>query len=325
MAGNRVPTRHGLGDPERREAGPAPDFELVRPYVGALVDQDGDDAAAVSDGAPMPAASDRPTMELGAVPLVDDDTALVPVVVVSRWRANSVPIGIAVMALLVTVGLVGAYVGFSSSPKPVSMPAPVVPAGLPNVPMPSSGPSTSLSPSAVAATTSRPAGAGPGTAHHSPHASASAAKPSAGPSTPSPAPSSTTPQFPPQAAVTGTIVGLGGKCIDNNGAVNGNGNHIQIYDCNGTVAQVWTWQSNGTLQVMGQCLQVTGTNSGALAELWDCNGSSTEVWRSSRRGSIINAASGLCLEVPGSNTNNGTQLDIAGCNRQSNQRWTLQH
>ncbi|HEY2795543.1 MAG TPA: ricin-type beta-trefoil lectin domain protein [Micromonosporaceae bacterium] len=322
MAGNRVPARHGLGDPERREAGPAPEFELVRPYVGGIVDAEPDTAEETPGTGPRHAASDRPTAELGAVPGLDDDTALVPIVVLSRWRANAVPLGIAAVALLVAAGLIWAYVGFSSPPKPTAMPAPMVPAGLPNVPMPSSEPSAPASPT-PAATTARPAGGAPGTVHHSPHASASKAVPSAHPSTPPATTTPTTPQFPPQTAFTGTIVGLGDKCLDNNGAVNGNGNRIQIYDCNGSAAQVWTWESNGTLRVQGQCLQVTGTNNGALAELWDCNGSSTEVWRTSRRGTIVNNASGLCLEVPGFNTNNGTQLDIASCDRQSNQRWTV--
>jgi hypothetical protein len=322
MANDRRGPRHAVGDPERREAGPAPDFELVRPYVGAVVDQDPEEPAA-DPGRPIRDGADPPTVEMGAVPPVDDVTALVPVIVTGRWRARLVPISVAAAAIVVAVLLVVAYVGFSGSPAPVSMPDQVVPAGLPSVPMPSPSPSPSASPSASTA----PVHAAPtprATKHHS--APSPSTSPSA-PASPSPqqAPSATVPQFPPAAPFTGAIVGLAGKCLDDNGAVNGDGNRIQLYSCNGSAAQVWTWQTDGTLQVVGKCLQVTGVGAGGLAELWDCDGSPSEVWHATRHGGIVNAAADLCLEVPGSNTNDGTQLDLASCSRQANQRWTEQH
>jgi len=60
----------------------------------------------------------------------------------------------------------------------------------------------------------------------------------------------------------GPIRGIGGKCIDDAGAGANNGNAIQTWICNGTSAQNWMWNSgDGTLQVLGKCMDVTGGGS----------------------------------------------------------------
>jgi hypothetical protein len=38
---------------------------------------------------------------------------------------------------------------------------------------------------------------------------------------------------------------------------------------------------------------------------------------------LVNSNSGLCVEVPGFSTSNGTQLDTWGCNGGTNQEWVL--
>ena len=49
---------------------------------------------------------------------------------------------------------------------------------------------------------------------------------------------------------------------------------MQVYTCNGTSAQNWTPEPNGTLQALGKCLDVTGggTANGTLVDLNACNG-----------------------------------------------------
>ena len=82
--------------------------------------------------------------------------------------------------------------------------------------------------------------------------------------------------------------------------------------------------SNGTVQVYGKCLDITGasTANGALIELWQCNGGANQQWQASN-GELVNPASGKCLDDPGSNTANGTQLDLWTCNGGANQQWHL--
>ena len=66
-----------------------------------------------------------------------------------------------------------------------------------------------------------------------------------------------------------------------------------------TPNQQWTVASNGTLQVYGKCLDITGasTANGTLVELWDCNGGGNQQWQASN-GELVNPASGKCLDDP---------------------------
>jgi beta-glucanase (GH16 family) len=70
------------------------------------------------------------------------------------------------------------------------------------------------------------------------------------------------------------VKGFGGLCLDDRAAATGNGNPVQIYTCNGTGAQQWTYVTAGTtLRVLGKCLDIPGgaTASGTKLQIWDCN------------------------------------------------------
>lgn len=82
----------------------------------------------------------------------------------------------------------------------------------------------------------------------------------------------------PAQAATGAITGLAGKCVDIAAANSANGTAIQLYDCNGSGAQQWTTNADGSLQALGKCLDVTAasTADGAQIQLYDCNGSGAQ-------------------------------------------------
>ena len=73
-----------------------------------------------------------------------------------------------------------------------------------------------------------------------------------------------------------------GKCMDITAAGTANGTKVQLYDCNGTGAQTWQAQSNGTLRnpASGRCLDATGPSSadGTRLQIWDCFGSGNQLW-----------------------------------------------
>jgi len=85
--------------------------------------------------------------------------------------------------------------------------------------------------------------------------------------------------------------------------------------------------ADGALQVLGKCLttQGDGIAAGTLIVLWTCNGNSSEHWIARSDGSLINVRSGMqtCLDDPGGNTANGTQLQLAACASSSDQQWAL--
>jgi hypothetical protein len=114
-------------------------------------------------------------------------------------------------------------------------------------------------------------------------------------------------------------------CVDDNQSSRANGTKIQIYGCNGTGAQRWTVNSNGTLTDLGKCMDVnhSGTTNGTLVQLWDCNGTGAQQWQTGSNGSLVNPQSGKCLDDPGSTTTQGTQLQIYTCNGTNAQRWSI--
>jgi hypothetical protein len=126
-------------------------------------------------------------------------------------------------------------------------------------------------------------------------------------------------------ATTGPIASaLASKCMDVNTGATTNGTKVQVYDCNASVAQQWSVQSDGTIRNQGKCLDLyNGSGNGALLEIWDCNGGWNQQWKSGANQSLVNPTSGRCVDIPGWNTTNGTQLEVWDCNGGSNQRWTL--
>ena len=125
---------------------------------------------------------------------------------------------------------------------------------------------------------------------------------------------------PPAGQVTS---GMAGKCLDDFNGSATNGTKADLWDCNPTGAQQWTY-TNGTLQINGKCLDITGGNTanGTLAEIWDCNNGTNQQWETVN-GALVNPASGKCLDDPGFATTNGTQLDIWDCDNGANQQWTV--
>jgi hypothetical protein len=126
----------------------------------------------------------------------------------------------------------------------------------------------------------------------------------------------------PASARTGIIVGDGGRCLDLNGAVPSDGNHIQMFDCNGTDAQTWTFQTDGTLRVKGQCAQQT---SDAEVHITGCDARTAEQWRAGPNGALLNLSSGGCLTDPDNGGANFTRVTVTLCTggAAGNQRWTI--
>ena len=76
------------------------------------------------------------------------------------------------------------------------------------------------------------------------------------------------------------ITNANGLCLDVRSSSTANGNPVQIYTCNGTAAQQWTYvEAGSTLHVLGKCLDITGggTANGTKVQLWDCNNTGAQV------------------------------------------------
>ncbi|WP_020131448.1 ricin-type beta-trefoil lectin domain protein [Streptomyces sp. 303MFCol5.2] len=128
------------------------------------------------------------------------------------------------------------------------------------------------------------------------------------------------------ASRSGSFAGLAGKCLDVAGGATANGTAVQLYDCNGSAAQRWTVQPDGSLQALGKCLDVVGgsTADGAKTQLYDCNGTGAQRWSyNATTGDVVNTAANKCLDVTDNSSANGARGQIWSCTGSANQKWQL--
>ena len=111
------------------------------------------------------------------------------------------------------------------------------------------------------------------------------------------------------------------RCFDDPMSVTTNGTQPIIWDCSGAPNQRWA-VGGGTIRVLGKCLDAPiGATPGVKVQLWDCNGGSNQQWTINTDGTVRGVASGLCLDVTGNATANGTLVDLWTCGNAANQRW----
>jgi hypothetical protein len=106
-----------------------------------------------------------------------------------------------------------------------------------------------------------------------------------------------------------------GGCLDDLHSVGVNGAVVDKYSCNGTVAQAWTFEPDGTIHVgqyPGDCL----TAHVGKITLYACaKGSKAQQWtvvRETGLGSEL-MQNGLCVSMPKLTAGDGTQLVAAKC------------
>ncbi|WP_430500819.1 arabinofuranosidase catalytic domain-containing protein [Micromonospora trifolii] len=115
-----------------------------------------------------------------------------------------------------------------------------------------------------------------------------------------------------------------GRCLEVPNSSTTNGTQTQLWDCNGSAGQAWTWTSTKQLQVYGnKCLDASGrgTANGTQVIIWDCNGQNNQQWNVNSNGTITGVQSGLCLDANAAATANGTKIILWACNGGANQQW----
>ncbi|MEV0385443.1 thaumatin family protein, partial [Nonomuraea sp. NPDC050643] len=128
-----------------------------------------------------------------------------------------------------------------------------------------------------------------------------------------------------QAMPRGEIPGFAAKCADVAGADPADRTQVQLYRCNGSIAQQWTVATDGTLRALGKCLDVDGggTGNGTRVQLYTCNNSGAQQWRHTGGRDIVNPQANKCLDVKDVNSADGTPLHLWECTGGANQKWSL--
>ncbi|GAA1173460.1 endo-1,4-beta-xylanase [Kitasatospora gansuensis] len=114
-----------------------------------------------------------------------------------------------------------------------------------------------------------------------------------------------------------------GRCLDVplNGA---NGSLGQLWDCWASPNQTFTLTYDGSLRVQGKCLDFpTGGAPGTNLQIWDCGGTANQKWTLTSAGTIVNLASGLCLDTSYGATGNGARAILWTCHGGASQKWHM--
>ncbi len=120
-----------------------------------------------------------------------------------------------------------------------------------------------------------------------------------------------------------TWSGASAKCVDVRNASRTNGTQVQLFSCNGTGAQAWTYVGR-QLQVFGsKCLEAAaGAAKGTFnAIIDDCASTNPNQQWTVNGNTVALAGANLCLDLPAGNTANGIGLDIVRCAVSGNQAW----
>ncbi|MEV7416772.1 ricin-type beta-trefoil lectin domain protein [Streptomyces sp. NPDC089919] len=104
-----------------------------------------------------------------------------------------------------------------------------------------------------------------------------------------------------------------------------NGRAPQLWYCNGSDAQQFSVNANGTLTVKNQCVAASanGTAEGTDLIFWGCTGEGGQQWLPRADGSIWNPQSGRCLDLYQDNRAWGSRFKLWGCNGTTAQQWSI--
>ncbi|WP_344664582.1 ricin-type beta-trefoil lectin domain protein [Catenulispora yoronensis] len=152
---------------------------------------------------------------------------------------------------------------------------------------------------------------------------------------------------PPVAGMAGSLVSgntdpnSAGRqlCLDDlNGSLANTTTVIDVYDCNATWPQQWSFGADGTVRLMGanpasppnKCLDTGGYNTqGSKVTLYDCQaGNLNQVWKvlpsptSAGQISLQNPLTGLCLDNTNGAVNNTNPFQLWSCLDNPNQHFT---
>ncbi|MFC4065334.1 beta-1,3-glucanase family protein [Actinoplanes subglobosus] len=117
-----------------------------------------------------------------------------------------------------------------------------------------------------------------------------------------------------------------GRCIDSPNGATANGTRLQIWDCNTSAAQRFAYNGGATNLAApgGKCVDVAGNDTGgdgAAVQIWDCQLTARDqhwAWTGQSLTTL-----GLCLDIAGGGTANGTPLQLHTCTGNAAQTWVV--
>jgi hypothetical protein len=116
--------------------------------------------------------------------------------------------------------------------------------------------------------------------------------------------------------------GIAGKCMEDSGGNTANGTAVVIDSCGAAGQTWSTYSdSTLRTGGKCLDAAAAGTANGTKLQVYDCNGSPAQVWQASG-GGYKNPQSGRCIDDPAGSTTNGTQLQLFDCNGSAEEQWS---
>lgn len=119
-------------------------------------------------------------------------------------------------------------------------------------------------------------------------------------------------------------VGDTGKCLEDPGSRTANGSPVDLTTCGSGTNQKWTVVQDGTMRVLGRCLDMAGlgTTTNTALRLWTCNSSDgAQQWQEASDGVLLNPRSGKCIYIPTDTAGNGTKPLVHACANDARHHW----
>ncbi|MEV6631534.1 protein kinase [Actinoplanes sp. NPDC051470] len=163
-----------------------------------------------------------------------------------------------------------------------------------------------------------------------PPSAAVAPVPSVPPATPRPAapkpstakppvskPTKTKPVAPPATAGAPIENMQTGTCLH----LPAGGGTLQLWACDSSDGQKFSFAADGSMRVLGKCVQVQNTGDGAGLIAATCSGAATQKFRYESAYDLVSVAAEKCVDVPAGDGNNGVPAQLWSCNGTGNQKW----
>jgi len=98
---------------------------------------------------------------------------------------------------------------------------------------------------------------------------------------------------------------------------------LQMWTCNGTSAQKWTFDGTALRSQNNKCMDVDGgaTGNGAVVQLYTCNGTGAQQFTLNAAGDLINLQANRCVDIKDWNGADGARLQLWDCAGTLNQKW----
>nr|WP_296065568.1 ricin-type beta-trefoil lectin domain protein [uncultured Actinoplanes sp.] len=133
----------------------------------------------------------------------------------------------------------------------------------------------------------------------------------------------TTAQAPVVTKATNTPAAVGKQvsnfatetCLDLSGST------VRLWQCQGTDDQKVSFPSDGTMRILGKCVQINGNANGSRLSAVGCDGSNAQQFRLNKAYDLVSVKVDRCVDVPDSDPGNGVPAQIWDCAGTGNQKW----